>query len=789
MASPTMRCLVMLLTVAFLPVVWLAQPVLAETTSQQLDFANGLFHRGFYAEAMDEYAKFLALQPEGDEAVLAWLRLGRCAIAVQDYEKAVEAFLKAEAQSKDHDQQLEARVSAAEAQFFKNAYTQTLAITQTLIGDDVPDSIRAKALYYHGRTLFETGNAEGAETAFATLVQEIPTSVLVPFAWYHLGFVRLAKNNDEGAAQAFTNAANASEADPTLRMESRFRAAELYDKLGWTEAALGAYERLRSEFPDSDYARRAEYGYCWALFHTGRYEEAFAHAETVNKQELNVLLRAGLLYLMGNCRYQQARYAEALALYKSLQEHFPDSPFATRAFYKSAYAYHLAGDSSSAKDTATKFIQCCSNSEFAGEVHYLLGILLTAEGNYEEGLAEFRIVAEQYSNSEFAAEALFKSGECLAQLGLREEAAKTFEKFSQTYPNHPFREQALLRAGDARFTDQNFVAALPNYQAVTEKPITPSAQEEALYRTAVTFHNLKNRGESATAFRRLLEKFPNSKYAAEAWFRIAEFEQQESKDSLQAIEAYEKALQNNPPPSIRVNILQGIAMARYEQKDFEQATKHILLLITEYPDVSLPAEAYLWCGQWLGEQKQYSEAATVFKAMLNAYPEYPQRVQVYYLLGKCSENIGNAKEAIEAYSQALATAGGTQLVEIHYRLGALHQSLGALATAQQHYESAASLDGGETSAKARFDLAALLESMGDYENAARNYMRLAILFVHETLSPESLWRAGNCYLHLNNTAQAESIFRELIMDYPESSFAEEAKSRLASINPTTSQTQ
>ncbi|MCK5862751.1 MAG: tetratricopeptide repeat protein, partial [Candidatus Hydrogenedentes bacterium] len=94
------------------------------------------------------------------------------------------------------------------------------------------------------------------------------------------------------------------------------------------------------------------------------------------------------------------------------------------------------------------------------------------------------------------------------------------------------------------------------------------------------------------------------------------------------------------------------------------------------------------------------------------------------------------------------------------------------------FETVANLNGGDVSARARFHLAAVQESQGNHESAARNYMRLAILYAHETLSPEALWRAGNCYQTLGNRDQAASVYKELLADYPDSSFAEQAQGAL-----------
>lgn len=751
----------------------------AETGQNQLDFANGLFLRGFYDEAIDEYERYLAAGPQGEDAAIAWLRLGRCAVAVKRYDKALDAFRKSEAGTTDAARRAEAKTSAGEVLFFSGKYPEAIEALKELAGKETPAELRARALYYLGRSSVETGAGDAAVTALSTLAAEIPESPLAVFAQYHLGFAYLAGNDAEEAAKAFSAAANTEGADSALRMESRFRAAELYDKLGWTEAALGAYEQLRTEFPDSEYARRADYGYGWALYHNSRYEEAYALADAFVKEHPDSPHLPGLLYLKGSCRYQQGNYAEALEVYGTLRSKFADSPFALRALYKIAWAQHLSGDNVAAGESARAFLDASPEGEFKGETLYLIGTLAVLEGDYEQGLEEFRQVAEAYPDSEFAPEALFKSGECYAQLGLRDEAAKTFEAFARKYPDNPLTEQAMLRSGDARFTAQDFAEALANYRGILAKPSSPVVEEETLYRLAVTLHNMKDHAESAATFRQLLEKFPEGKYTAEAFFRIGEHELRVNKDALKAIEAYQAALAKKPAETITVSALQGLATARYEQKDFEQAAAQVLQLIHDYPAIPLPADAYLWCGQWLNQAERWADAAAVFTALLTAYPQHEQRNEILYVLGGIQEKAGDPDTAMEIYAEALvANPDPSRTADLHNRLGKMHEAKQEFDQAKDLYEKAANLDGGENSARARFNLASLYEAQGDLENAARNFMRLAILYVHETMSPESLWRAGNCYTRLNNPVQAKSIFEELIADYPDSPFAKEAQALL-----------
>ncbi|NLN92053.1 MAG: tetratricopeptide repeat protein [Candidatus Hydrogenedens sp.] len=746
---------------------------------EQLDFANGLFHRGFYKEALDEYQRWLDASPAADNAHIAWLRLGRCAMALNDHEQAVRAFEQAAQMAEGKEERGEAWTSAGEALFFQGDYQGAIGWLEKAGSETLTPEGRSRALFYLGRAKMEAGDLLDAAASLSTLIKELPDSTLIPFAHYHLAFVRVKLDSVEEGAKEFSAVANLPQADESLRMESRFRAAELYDKLGWTDAALGAYEMLRRDFPDSDYARRADYGYAWALYHSARYEESLAAVSAFLTSHGDSAQAPGMRYLQGNNLQQLRRHEEAIQSYERLRQDAPDSAFAIHGLYKSAWARQALGQVSEAREAAEAYLAAGGDGAYTGEITYLLGILHISEGDYEEALDAFGKAIVESPDSEFTADALFKSAECYAHLGLRDEAARHFEEFARRYPDHSLTEQAMLRSGDARFTAQDFAQAIENYKKILENPQDAALEEEALFRLAVTCHNSKSYEESVDAFRRLLDKFGEGRYGGEAAFRIAEYELTHSQDPLKALEFYEKALSHEPDPETGFQVLQGMAAARYAQKDYEKAGELILRLVREHPHTPLKEDSYLWSGQWFEKEQRYGEAAEVFQALLKANPDHGEKATVLFFLAQCLEKEEKIQEATATYRLALeAGIGEDQESELLFRLGALYEKAGDKTAAREMFEKAANLDSGESAARARFHLAELFEKEEAFEEAARNYMRLAILFVHKDLSPEALWRAGNCYLKMDQSDQAQSVFEELQADYPDSPFAAQAKELL-----------
>ncbi|MEX2015294.1 MAG: tetratricopeptide repeat protein, partial [Candidatus Hydrogenedentales bacterium] len=255
-----------------------------------------------------------------------------------------------------------------------------------LVKSDVPATIRAEGLYYLGKLHADAGRAAQAIGSYKTLIEVAPEHALTPFARYQLAHVYTQASDYENAGIAFSEVAGDANAPEELRMESRFRAAEIYDKLGWFDAAVQAYERLEQEFPNTDYARRAAYGHAWALYHAGQYDAALAAAETFLKTESDAQRAAGVFYLRGNSFQQQKKYAEAAAAFQTIREKFPESPFAARALYKAAWVHHLGGDNASARQSADQYLTAAPDGEYAGDALFLLATLEAAAGEHEAAL-------------------------------------------------------------------------------------------------------------------------------------------------------------------------------------------------------------------------------------------------------------------------------------------------------------------------------------------------------------------------------------------------------------------
>ena len=758
-------------------------PTAGADEQAQIDFANGLFGRGFYEEAADEYKAYLEQYPSGAHRASALYRLGESGSAAGKYEEALrafDAFLKEEGGAGLRER---VRLRRGVALYQLEKFSDALPILEDLSKTAQEDAIVGEALYYLGKLHFEAGRHDGAVAAFKALSQRGGESALVPYGRYQLAFVYLAKGDNENAAIEFSEAASDSRAEDSLRMECRFRAAETYDKIGWFDAAVKAYEQLRSEFPASDYARKAAYGYVWALYHAGKYQDAFAGANELLAKFQESPLRPGVLYLQGNCLQQQKRHKDAIAMYRKIASEYPGSDFAKRAQYKTAWALYLDGRTQEAKTEVRAFLKSGGKMALMGDAAFLLGTIEASDENYEDAYEEFRLVAEKYPQSEFAAEALYKSAESLAQLGYQERAGAAFERFARTYPDDPLAPEAILRAADAHFLGGSYDESVARYREILSGNPSPKVEEETFYRMAVSYHNLKEYKASAQAFDRIVEKFPASAYVAEARFRVGEYYLRDAKEALRAIEYYQAAHKAAPGGPYAGRALNGLALARMQTKDFDGAAETFLRVMSKYPKISLNTDIYEWVGQHLYDREEWDQAALAFETLLEQKSDYAGPERILFKIAQSIAHLSKPDAAIGKFQAVIDAAPKSAMaVEAKYHIGELYERLKRPDDALRFYADAADANNGNTAALARFRLAELYEEQGKLSEAARNYMRVAILFLHEELSPESLWRAGQCFEKSNDGKRAAKTYEGVIREYPDTVQAKKAKDRLASLN-------
>ncbi|MCX8065428.1 MAG: tetratricopeptide repeat protein [Candidatus Hydrogenedentes bacterium] len=751
-----------------------------------LDFANGLYSRQFFKEALDEYKNFIAKYPNSPNVGEALLRLGKCALLEKQYELAINSFDQALSKLTDSSKKLEATISKAECLYYLKRWAECTELLKNVLDSGTDSSLLPRAMYFYARTLDQTQNYQLAISILNEMISKYPDHQLTPFGKFLLGNLYAKTGELENSSAILTELANDSRVSKEIRVESVFRVAELSTQLGWFESAVKTYETLRNQFKGSKYQEKADFGYIHALYQSGKFDSVIEECKSYVQAYPSSDKVPFVTYILANSLLEQNRHDEALSYYELLRTKYPDSSYAVDSIYKTAWIKFIKKDYESAKKEVLTFLERGESSSLKPEGEFLIGCIYVIEGNFEDAMEEFQVVFEKYPTNRFAGEALYKYAECAEHLGVYQIALKSYEKFIQNYPAHSLLLNAYLRMADLLAKQNDWRKALESLLKSKELSAGKEMEEAVLLRVAVCYEKLGETDSALNTYEELIKKFPSSPQVYDAKIRIASYYIKDKKDPLKALEVAESLLAQNPPSEIAGKVWHIISIASYEMNNYERSAEALMNVVTKYPMTVIDSEQFAWLAQYYLDSQKCEQAIVVLRKMIETLKDYPAPHKLQFKLAECLQNLGKSEEAILEYTKVVEIAPtSTYASESLYKIAQLYEGMGKVEQALEYYERCANSGSSETSARAQFHLAEMFEAKGEFEKAGRNYLKVAILFLHPDLSPESLWRASNCYLKINENKKAETALRELINDFPSHPLAEQAKNLINQVTENT----
>jgi len=251
--------------------------------------------------------------------------------------------------------------------------------------------------------------------------------------------------------------------------------------------------------------------------------------------------------------------------------------------------------------------------------------------------------------------------------------------------------------------------------------------------------------------------FGNQKLAVETQFHIAEsyFELFKNNRKLERKEETAKALKSGR------RILEEI--------------------MVDFPDPKyLPRIAYL-SGQFSQELKDWNEAANSYQVIVRQYPNHTLAADAQYKLAHCYEEAGDFDRALEEYVTLAATYPKSPLIpKTMIRINDYFYKA-------ENYKVAAKV---AEKFMDRFSDNELASRMGfrwgqchfkaeEFAKAAEVFDLFAKKFPDDPLTSEALFWAGESYRSANNVAFAFRRYNRCRWDHPESEAAKYARGRLA----------
>lgn len=374
-----------------------------------------------------------------------------------------------------------------------------LAITDFAKAYSTNKQLPRTSFYMWGVSCMKTGAYDQAILPLTNVADE--TDALGQNAYFTLGNAYTKTNDRLKAQMAYANAGKLT-FDKAVQEEALYNyALSTYENTTQFGESVKAFENFLSKFPDSKYADEINSRLATALIESKDYTAAL---NAINRLKITnpqvVAAKENVLFHLGVEQFDKKNYKTAIDYFtQALEVTSGRTSIVQIYFWRGESYYRLAKYSQAERDFNT--YQDDSRSAKDANYHtsyYNLGYCNFLSGSYKQSMLAFM----RYAGSESDAMS-------------------------------PVYIDALLRIGDCYYMSRDFTNARKYYAQVVAKDKTGSDYAE--YQIAFIYGLQKNYHAKITELNKLIENFPTSPYAANAYYEIGR--------SYVIMEQYDKAIE------------------------------------------------------------------------------------------------------------------------------------------------------------------------------------------------------------------------------------------------------
>jgi len=396
--------------------------------------------------------------------------------------------------------------------------------------------------------------------------------------------------------------------------------------------------------------------------------------------------------LLAGFYVRHQRYADAEPFYKHIRDAAKDQPQ-----YRDVLAQFYLG-ASRPKDAETEYKRLVQANDKDWQSWHGLAVVYLVQGRYEDAIG---VLDRVLKNNPKDWEGLALKGRILLDRGQTAEAIPLLQQSHKIHPEAPEPAFDLARAyiGQGKLTDAQ--SALHDVMKVDAK--FPGAL------ILLAALNLEG-GRVDQALQNLKEDEAREPASIQRSFLLSQA--YAAKGDYHSAESQLQSLLGGPgSPGQKSVILQSLASIKLAQKQFTEAANVASAALDASP--RLPTALYV-LGMSYVEQKQPDKGIEALKSRLDKVPDWAQGYQV---LGQVAQRAGRVPVALDAFNKALSI--DPKLTSAELGLGDTYWLNKQPELARRQFEKVAQQESGRSYAMAR--LGQIYEAEGDFGNARVSY--------------------------------------------------------------------
>lgn len=577
------------------------------------------------------------------------------------------------------------------------------------------------------------------------------------------------------------------------------------------------YRDLVAKDPEHARAAISHLRIGWCLFSSDRPQEAIQYLRsTLNKFEAKEQLPEAQ-WLIGRSHAQLHQHREAINAFNAVIAANDQWGQLDEVLLAAASSYRALNEFDPATEQLKRLVNSKPDSLLRPQALYELGENARQRDQPDQAIDWFKQVAERYATSEFCGPAIHglaavfltkqqfgeacqwatrlidgafsdtlkRRGRYLRGIAYQSENsfAKAIEDLA-AYCQNPVND---AEATNARYVLVNCYIAEHQYDAaqsqlnalLTSKPDLPNA-DLAYYELGHALRKIGNKAaDAANAFCWITEHRPESKLAAESWFRMAQYELELASQATQdrksvaysiAEAAVMKGIEKQPVGELRESLLYLLGDLQFQQQKFAAAAETLKKQTDEFKTGKYVGPATFLAAQSHFQLQQFEIAMSLFLLISEtSFPDTPDeqvliyRSQALYRAGDCAAKLTRWQES-QTYFQRLMEQfpNFPQNADAQYGIAYAIQQQGQLDRAIEVYNQVTKSTETETAAKSRFMVGEIKFGQKQYEDAIEQFLTVTVGYPYESWQALARFEAARCFVELGDKANAIKLLRELL---------------------------
>ncbi len=729
--------------------------VVADGGEDQFSVASSHYGQGRWQLAAKEFDALVRQFPLHRLRSDAMFFAGESLVQLGDYPGGTDRYRRFLESAPKNQYRRNAQYRLAEVFYIQDRHERARAEFAKFSEAYPDDSLMQYVLPYLGSSCLELADGQqpgqsqplvaDARARFTEAIRRFPTGPLIDECRFGMARTAHLRNDLHRAQTGYTPLLLSPRQQ--IAQQSRYHLAAIHFERNEFKLAAEHYSSLIETAADSRWARAARGPWLVSLVRSGQFEKAKAtFGRWADSGDLQEVGSVSLLHL-ADAAFTADKLDWAGELFQRLADDQQSADYRARGLSGLAWVQHREQQNETAVDT--------------------FGELLV-----------------KHADHEIAAEAAFMRAALLEKLDRKPEAADAYRVVVDQFPNYDERPQSLYRLGVLREESDNKQAAVESYrQLLSEYGDVWEHPDAVLFRIAWLEQRSGRHPEAISAFKSIYKDHRDSKFWPEATYRLSknEFENGQHKAARAQLT---EILSGQPPPEILAHALYLDARASQIAGKWGEVEKSLSRVIADVPDSALRLPASFWLAEAVYQQDRFDEARRLFRKLSNNLEGRTDHWVPTVRL-RSAQLLAMDKK----WTQALV-AGRSLLVahrdtghaqEVHFLIGRCLAAQAKFDEARDAYLKAAPRDGSlknDIAAQSQWMIGESYMHQDNYQRAIEEYFRVEALFAFPRWQAAALLQAAKCHEHLNESTEAIALYRRILANYPDTSFAPEATERL-----------